>query len=164
MQTIKAKPALRLNNPAYRFVTIAIILSILFVIGLYINNAVKAFSSPVSMNSTTVITQGELEERYGLRINLIALTAAGGFVDVRLKIMDGEKAKLLLVDKSNFPTLNTEGGVVLNAPEETKSQDIQFITGGNLFIIYPNSANAIKQAASVRLVFGDISVESIQVR
>ena len=164
MQTTKAKFTPRLYNPGYRFITVAIILAILFVIGLYINNAIKAFSSPVSMNSTTVITQGELEERYGLRINLIALTAAGGFVDVRLKIMDGEKAKLLLVDKNNFPTLSTEGGVVLNAPEETKSQEIQFVSGGNLFIIYPNSANAIKQAASVRLVFGDISVESIQVR
>ena len=164
MQTIKARPALRLNNTAYRFVTIAIILSILFAIGLYKNNAVKALSSPVSMNSTTVITQSELEERYGIRVNLIALTAAGGFVDVRLKIMDGEKAKLLLADKNNFPTLYTEGGAVLNAPDETKSQEIQFISGGYLFIIYPNSGNAIKQGASVRLVIGDISVESIQVR
>ena len=77
-------------------------------------------------------------------VNLVAPTAAGGLVDLRLKITDGEKSRLLLAEKGNFPILVTEQGVRLVAPEETTSQEIQFVTGGNLFIIYPNSSNAIK--------------------
>ena len=85
-------------------------------------------------------------------------------VDVRLKIVDGEKFKLLLADKNNFPTLYTEQGVTLTAPEETKSQEIEFVTGGNLFIIYPNSGNAVKQDTPVTILFGNVAVEPINAR
>jgi hypothetical protein len=40
-----------------------------------------------------------LEDKYGLRVNLTAVTSSGSFVSLRLKIADGEKAKLLLGDK-----------------------------------------------------------------
>ncbi len=63
----------------------------------------RAFQAASLPNGTVVISQGTLEEKYGLRVNLIAVTAAGGFVDVRLKIVDGEKLKLLLADKNKFP-------------------------------------------------------------
>jgi len=164
MQAIKTERTPVPRNPTYRFISIVIILSLLSVIGLYINNAIKAFHATNLPNGTNMISQSALEEKYGLRVNLVALTAAGGLVDVRLKIVDGDKSKLLLADKQNFPALRTEQGIILSAPEETKSQKIEFISGGNLFIIYPNSGNAIQHDTPVTLVFGDITVEPIQTK
>jgi hypothetical protein len=97
-------------------------------------------------------------------VNLVAVTGAGGFVDLRLKIVDGEKAKLLLADKKNFPALFSEHGVTLNAPEDTKSQKIEFISSGNLFIMYPNSGNSIQRAESVTILFGDTALEPLVVK
>jgi hypothetical protein len=164
MQVIKANHTLVPQKSASKFLYIVIILSIFVVAAIYVNNASKAFQAASLPKGTAEISQGTLEEKYGLRVNLIAVTAAGGFVDVRLKIMDGEKLKLLLADKANFPTLHTEQGAILNAPEDTKSQDIQFVSGGNLFIIYPNSGNVIKHDTPVTILFGNIAVEPINAR
>lgn len=164
MQAVKARPTSVFQKPTSRLISIGIILSILLVVAIYINNASRAFQTSALPKGTVVISQKTLEEKYGLRVNLVGLTAADGMVDVRLKIMDGQKLKLLLADKNNFPTLYTQPGVVLNAPEDTRSQEIKFITGGNLFIIYPNSANAVEHNTPVTLLFGNIAVEPIDVR
>ena len=164
MEAVKANPTQVPQKSTSRLISIVIILSFIFVVALYINNASKAFQAVPLPKGTVVISRDTLEEKYGLHVNLVGVTAAGGMVDVRLKIVDGEKLKSLLVDKSNFPTLFTEQGVTLTAPEETKSQDIEFITGGNLFIIYPNAGNAVKQDTPVTLLFGNIAVEPINAK
>jgi len=164
MEAVKTNRTSVPQNSSNKYISIAIILSVLLVVALYINNVSKAFQAASLPKGTVVISQGTLEEKYGLRVNLVAVTAAGGFVDVRLKIVDGEKLKQLLTDKSNFPALYTEQGVILNAPEDTKSQKIEFISGGNLFIMYPNAGNAVKLDSPVTILFGNIAVEPINAR
>lgn len=109
------------------------------------------------------ITESALEEQYGLRVNLIAVTGAGGFVDLRIKIVDGEKAKLLLTDKDNFPSIMAENDMVLNAPEDTKSQPIIFENNMDMFILFPNLSNAVEPESQVRVLFGDTALEPIDV-
>lgn len=112
-----------------------------------------------------IISQAALEETYGLRVNLVALTAAGGMVDVRLKMVNGQKSSLLLKDKEHFPVLVVDGSSVrIQAPEETRSQQIQFVDNGGLYIIYPNSSNAVKSGSKLSIQFGDIRLEPIEVR
>jgi hypothetical protein len=136
------------------------VLIVLLGVGLYASNVIKALQTS-ALAGVHAISQSTLEEKYGLRVNLVAVTAAGGFVDVRLKIVDGDKSKLLLADKANFPALLSERGVTLSAPEDTKSQTIEFVTGGNLFIMYPNSGDAVQRGTGVTIVFGDIALEPI---
>jgi hypothetical protein len=164
MQAVKPNRTLLSRNSTNKLISIVIILFILIAISLYAVNLSRAFEGASLTKGAVVISQNTLEEKYGLRVNLVAVTAAGGFVDVRMKIVDGEKLKLLLADKNNFPALFTEQGVVLNAPAETKSQEIKFITGGNLFIMYPNSGNAVNQDKPVTIVFGNIALEPIHAR
>jgi hypothetical protein len=133
-------------------------------VSLYATNLSRALQGGSPLRGVVPVSQGALEEKYGLRVNLVAVTAAGGFVDVRMKIVDGEKSKLILGDKNNFPALYTEQGVILNAPAETKSQKIEFITGGYLYIMYPNSGNAVKQDTPVTILFGNIALEPIHAR
>ncbi len=164
MEAIKANPTPGAQKSTSIYISVGIILSILLVTAIYINNVSKAFQAASLPKGTVVISQVALEEKYGLRVNLIAVTAAGGFVDVRLKIVDGDKLKLLLADKSNFPTLYTQQGVILNASEDTRSQEIEFVSGGNLFVMYPNSGNAVKQDTPVTILFGNIALEPIHAR
>jgi hypothetical protein len=164
MQAINTNQKQWIQKRTGRFIPLAIILLFLIAITIYGSNTIRAFRLASKTEGTTVISQADLEQRYGLRVNLVALTAAGGMVDLRLKITDGEKSKQVLADKENFPVLLTEQGVRLIAPEETTSQEIQFVTGGNLFIIYPNSSNAIKPGTPVTILFGTTAVEPLKVK
>jgi len=164
MQAVKSdRPVARPGSSNKNF-SIVIILMILLVIAIYVNNAYRALQPAALRQGAVTISQSTLAEKYGLRVNLMAVTAAGGLVDLRLKILDGEKAKLLLADRKNFPTLLTEKGVALNAPADTKSQKIEFSSDGNLFIMYPNSGNAIQRGESVTILFGEIALEPISAK
>ena len=54
------------------------------------------------------------------------MTAAGGKVDLRLKMDDAVKAQLLLGDFRNYPSLVTEKGAVLPWPDESKKATLKF--------------------------------------
>ena len=164
MQAVKSGSPAAPISPTNKSISYALILFILIGLALVINDVYRA-SQPESLPKNTItISQTVLEEKYGLHINLIAVTGAGGFVDVRLKMTDADKAKLLLADAKNFPALFTEKGITLKAPNDTKSQKIEFVPGGNLFIMFSNAGNAVQRGKQVTIMFGDTAVESITVR
>jgi len=164
MQAVKND---HLESPAKssnKFIFIGFVFVIILIVAIFARNIYMAFQPPSLPQGTVTISQSILEEKYGLHTNLVAVTGAGGFVDVRLKIVDGSKAKLLLSDQKNFPSLFSKNGVILNAPEDTKSQEMKFDNGGNLFIMYPNSGNAVTRGSPVTIVFGDTAVEPINAK
>lgn len=139
---------------------VTIILIVLLALGLYGYNAFRAFQAPQAGSVT--ITQSTLEENYGLRVQLVAVTAAGGLVDLRLQILDAEKAKAFLDDSANFPALRAGDDVVLRTTEDAAAQDIQFENGKSIFIMFPNSGNILKPGDPVNIIFGDLQLETIQ--
>jgi hypothetical protein len=164
MQDIKINSAIAQPTPNKILLFVFILIGVLGV-GLYANNVFKAFQPTSLPQGTTVISQGVLEEKYGLRVNLIAVTAAGGMVDLRLKMIDGEKAKSLLQDKKNFPVLlASDGNTRLEASEDTKSQEIKFEDDGDLFLLFPNTGNVIKRGSSVTLVLGETALNPIDTK
>jgi len=162
MQAIKNIRKMDLLNSKKMIFTLTL-LFIAAMVGLYANNIYKAFrqSAPLPSQIAATISQETLEQTYGLRVNLVAVTAAGGLVDVRLKIIDGEKAKMLLSDPKNFPSLMAGNGVVLHTSEETAKQGIKIENDGNLFLMFPNSQNLIKPGAPVTILFGNTALEAI---
>jgi len=161
---MKIKQTATPAKPANKLISFAIILVVLIVLAIIINNAYRAFQPAPVPQGVVTISQSELEEKYGLRVMLVAVTGAGGFVDLRLKMVDGDKAKLLLGDKQNFPTIFSVDGITLNAPDDTKSQNYEFITGGNLFIMYPNSSNAVLRDKPVTIMFGNTALEAMNAK
>ena len=152
------------KKAANKTISFAIILVILVVAAIIINNAYRAFQPAPLPQGAVMISQSELEEKYGLRVNLVAVTGAGGFVDLRLKILDGAKAKLLLGDKQNFPTIYSVDGITLNAPEDTPSRNIEFVNDGNIFIMYPNSSSAVLRDKPVTILFGNTALETMNAK
>jgi len=123
----------------------------------------RAYTQKPAIPAQTVISQKTLEEQYGVHVNLLAVTGAGGMVDLRLKIVNGEKAKALLKSKAEFPALyvpNTD--LTLKASEDDQSQPIQFVDGANMFVLYPNAVSSVRSGTAVNILFGDIAVEAIE--
>ena len=140
----------------------AIILIVAVAAGLFYYNS---SAHQAAVPAKTVISQSTLEQQYGMRVNLVAVTAAGGMVDLRLKLLNGEKAKRLLQDKRNFPALYvSERDITLSTSEDAKSQPLAFEDNADLFLLFPNAGNAVKPGTPVSLVFGDIALEPLDVK
>ena len=149
----------------YKSLLFAIVLIALIGLGLYLKNVGNPFqanSMSKKSGALSQISQADLEEQYGLRVRLVAVTAGGGMVDVRLKIIDAEKARTLLQNPENFPALwIADSDITLVIPDETRSQEIKFEKDGIIFILFPNARGVVKPGTPVSLVFGDIRSELI---
>lgn len=109
---------------------------------------------------TRRITESELEEEYGLRVRLLAVTAAGGLIDFRLKVVDPEKAAQLLAPGEALPQLVAkESGDILQAPPV--DQDLKLENGIIVFGLYPNAGHAIVPGTTVSVQFGSLLLEPI---
>jgi hypothetical protein len=121
----------------------------------------------VAVTSPEMITlsQSELEAQYGVHVNLVAVTAAGGLVDVRLKVVNAEKAKQLLKDAASYPALMVSGSnASLTVPLESRAQEQKLEDGGMIMLLFPNTRNAVKPGAQVAILFGDIRLEPVVVK
>jgi len=133
--------------------------------GLNTRQAASVPPSTALISEHTLISQSTLEEQYGLRVSLIAVTAAGGLVDLRLKILDAEKARHLLRGSTDFPALVVDGiAAVLTASGDSQAQDLKLEDGGNVFVLFPNTQNAVKAGTPVGIVFGRIWLEPIMAK
>ena len=109
----------------------------------------------------THLTAAELEQQYGVRIRLIGVTAAGGLIDFRYKIVDLAKARTLLEDHEQMPLLAVPGtNTVLRMPESMMEHSD--LAEGQLFYAhYPNAGGAIRPGTPVSVIFGDLQVDAI---
>lgn len=137
----------------------------LLLIGFFITHSNSRQSSNAKPAGDLISAQ-TLADKYGVRVNLIAVTAAGGLVDFRLKVLDAEKAHLLLQDNEDLPTLLVgDGEAMLIAPEDSTGQLINsLIDDGNIFLAYPNVGSVVKPGMLVTVQFGEIGLEPIVVK
>lgn len=109
-----------------------------------------------------LISAQMLEEQYGIHINLLAVTAANGMVDLRFKVLDAGKAGRLITSSDSAPALFAEAnGTLLKAPEEAAKR-VNFESGQVYFIQFPNTHNAIRPGELVTVVFGDVRLEPVR--
>ncbi len=156
MQAALAQRHLFLRRGGFRFALGALVLVLLAAIGFYLLRPSPAQPLPT-------LSQQALEQRYGLRVNLVAVTAAGGMVDLRLKFVDAQKVRLLLEDKANFPVLRVDGRT-LHPSAEDLARKLLFEDGADLFLLYPNAGGAVKPGMQVTLMFGGLILEPIEAR
>ncbi len=139
--------------------TVAILLILLVGAAAYLGW--KAFWPGSGPAEGGIISTSELAERYGLGVRLIGVTAGGGLLDLRLKILDVDKARGFLQDPANLPiSIVTENGTELHAAD-TVEDDVTWEVGGILFILLPNSGGVVKPGAPVQVEFGSMQVEPI---
>lgn len=108
-----------------------------------------------------LVSAADLEEEYGIRVTLVAITAAGGLVDLRFTVLDREKAAHILHDAAAMPELFVESsGAVLSAPK-AMAHKLTLLDGATYFLLYPNSGGVIQAGTGVSVVIDGIRLAPI---
>ena len=129
--------------------------------------AAKAAQEPnplhkVQLDSTGTISGGTLEDEYGIEILRIAVTAQGGLVDFRFKILDPDRARVLIKAPIKPPTLvAADSGLSLNSPQKIVGS-VRLQKDAVCFLLYPNVRTAVKAGTLVSAVFGGVRVEPVK--
>jgi hypothetical protein len=103
----------------------------------------------------------ELEQVYGIKVNLVAVTADGGLVDLRFTVLDKDKAEVVLHEAQSLPELLIAGsGAVLRAPQ-ANAHKLNLIDGASYFLLFPNSGGLVQAGTEVSVVVDGIRLEPI---
>jgi hypothetical protein len=95
----------------------------------------------------------EQELAAGIQVLHIGVTASGGLVDARFKVLDGVKATALLGDPANAPRIVAGDNPPLMAPHHSIKGG-RYTKDQTLFILYPNTRQAVKPSVEVYVAFG----------
>ena len=115
-------------------------------------------------SDATVVSAADLEREYGIRVNLVAVTADGGLVDLRFTVVDRDKAGHVLHEAAELPQLLLpDSGAVLRAPQP-RAHKLDLVNGASYFLLYPNSGGLVQAGASVSVVIDEIRLEPVLAR
>jgi hypothetical protein len=106
------------------------------------------------------LSQSELEAQYGVQVSLVAVSLMDSIVDVRIKVIDPDKAQALL--KNQAALLVDQQNLVL-APHMHSHIGPRLKTN-KMFIVFFPTQHDIQRGSLVSLVFGSNRVEPIVVR
>lgn len=118
-----------------------------------------ALSNGVFLSSP--VNQDELASRYGVKIDLVAVTASGGLVDVRFTVIDKDKAELLFEGDSVLPIVAVEGTETVLRPSHGMHHDLTLLNGGRYFLLYSNSGGRVQDGTLVSIVIDGVRVEHL---
>jgi len=108
-----------------------------------------------------------VEEKYGIQIKQIRLTAAGRMLDFRYKVVDPEKASLL-TDRQIQPTLIDQAtGKKLSVPRTRlgpmRQTSVKPTPDRDYFVLFGNQNNLVRRGSLVTVVIGDFRIENLTV-
>ena len=114
-------------------VAVAVVLSLVAVGG-----GVQAWRQHLASdvrNGTTLVTADGMAARYGIDIDLLAVTAAGGLVELRYQVVDPDKAAPLVHDSDLSPALVAEDSgktLVMSTPPHHHGTELEL--GGHVLL------------------------------
>ena len=111
---------------------------------------------------TTLVTAEGMAARYGIDVNLIGVSAAGGLVQFRYKVVDPDKADAMVHDPTLFPIVVVEeSGATMAIPRPHQHAGAGLELGGTYFFMFANAHNAIQKGSLLTLVMGDARLEHL---
>ena len=109
---------------------------------------------------TPVTASVDLEKQYGVQVSLVATSMMGNIVDVRLKIIDPDKAQGFL---QNQAALLVDQQALILAPHMHSHADSR-LKAGKVFILFFPTQKIIHPGTEVSLVFGSVRIEPMIVQ
>lgn len=105
----------------------------------------------------------EAETRHGIQVARVSRTAAGGLVDVRLKVLDAAKVKALLADSANPLSLIVGDNPPLMAPHNAL-KGARLSDGQVIFVLFPNVRRAVQAGVPVTVAMGQARLGPVTAR
>lgn len=131
--------------------------------------AVAAVPPPVAAPaSAPPAATASPEERWGIQVDSIKLSAAGYMLDFRYRVLDAEKASPVLNRRVKpFLVVDTSGARLM-VPNTPKLGLLRQVASGaspdrTHFMLFANPGKAVQSGSKVTLVMGDMKVEDIAV-
>lgn len=110
------------------------------------------------------------EDRLGIRMEGLRLSAAGYILDLRYRVLDPARAAPLLDKKIRPYLLDGASGAQLGVPDTAKLGQLR-TTGRNkvvpdqdYFILFANPGRFVQPGARMTLVMGDVRIENLVVQ
>jgi len=144
----------QLNQPGHliRWTLLASLLLVLSVV--FIVPFIHPAAAPLSQEDV----MAAIEDQYGVRISMIAVTMGGGAVDFRFQVVDPDKATNFCYDYENLPVLFVEDtGARIDPRQHTHHVNYQF--GRTYYQLYRNPGGIVKQGTRLTVVIGDLRLE-----
>lgn len=115
---------------------------------------------PAPYNAAKVVDAATLEDRWGIQVTLVGVSADGGLVDFRYIVVDPDKALAMLDDINNRPVLvdETTNTILLPAPSPSSHRGKPF-PGQTFILLYPNPSGVVQVGSRVSVIIGDIRLE-----
>jgi len=114
-------------------------------------------------DGTTVVDGAGLSARHGIDVDLVAVTAAGGLVELRLRVTDPDKAGAVIHDAHQRPVLvaeDTGQTLAMAAPPHHKGA---LEAGREYYFLLANAHNALRRGSEVTVVVDDVRLEHVEV-
>lgn len=117
------------------------------------------FADPLNAEPVSADT---LAEDYGIRVDLVAVTAAGGAVDVRFTVLDADKAGHLLHDDETLPVLIVNAdNLVIRLRSVHRHNDPAVLDRASYFMLYPNPGGHVQAGSEISVVVAGVRLDHL---
>lgn len=134
----------------------------IFVGGFYL---VQSIQTAPAAHLVAELSNAQIEARFGVQFTQVAVTASGGMIDIRYRVVDPDKVLNMMGDKTNSPRLVVQGsGAQVAVNTMDMSHKRAYEAGRVYWMLYYNTGNAIQPGSVVTLYVGDLKIENILVQ
>jgi hypothetical protein len=119
--------------------------------------------TPISYERT-VVSAEELANKLGVRITRVAVTGGGGLIDVRIQVIDPDKAAIIHEDDNPVILVDEPSGLVADQLLMGHSHTSDFLPGVSYYFVLENPGNLFTPGANVSVLLGDVQLEHFTVQ
>lgn len=117
-----------------------------------------------AIEHSTAVTADELEQRYGVQIDVVGLLASGGLLELRFQVRDADKAAALFGPVEDMPVLAVEGTDTVLESAKGMKHSLTLLDGATYFFLYTNVANAVQAGSEVSFVINGVRLPHLVVQ
>ena len=111
-----------------------------------------------------VVSAAGLAARSGVKITQVAVTGAGGLVDLRYQVVDPDAANALHDPSTPPAVVDERSGLVVHELLMSHSHTGTFKAGVTYYLVFNNPGNWIHRGSKVVVLLGNAQVEDVVVR
>ncbi len=111
----------------------------------------------------SVVSPEELASRVGVRVTQLAVTGDGGLLDLRVVVLDPEKAAALHDQANPIAIVDEATGVVANNLLMSHSHTAPFQAGLTYYWVFENPGSLVPRGATVNVLLGSSEIDHVEV-
>jgi hypothetical protein len=116
-----------------------------------------------AIEGSNAVTEAQLADQYGVKIDLIGIIASGGLVELRFQVLDADKASALFGEVDDMPKLAVEGSSRVLTSAKGMKHGLKLLDGATYFFLYTNVANSVHDGSLLSFVINGVRLPHLEV-